>query len=135
MPRKSKLVHDPSNPAPDEVRAWAYDADAPEPCYDWDLMLCWVQHEPAYLELASDESCPKRRYFLAVLYLMVGDAVRTKFRSRPRPIVEGLIARGDAYSHPDIRLWQKRSSELLEVPERFDYEQWCGGGLARESCT
>ena len=69
------MVHDPWNPMPDEVREWAYDAEALAPCEDWDLALSWAQHERAYLELASDEACPKRRYFLAVLYLMVGDAV------------------------------------------------------------
>lgn len=131
MPRKRKLVHNPWNPTTDEVRVWAYDANALAPCQDWDLALCWVQHERAYLELASDESCPKRRYFLAVLYLMVGDAVRTDYRNRPRPIIDSLIARGDAYEHPDIRLWQERSRNLLEDSTLFDYEKWCAGGFAR----
>jgi len=101
-------MQNPWNPMPDEVRAWAYDPTALDPCEDWDLALCWAQHERAYLELASDDSCPKRRYFLGVLYLMVGDAVRCGFRSRPRPIIEGLIDRGSEYRHPDIKLWQAR---------------------------
>jgi hypothetical protein len=104
-----------------------------EPCQNWDPALCWAQHERAYLELASDEACPKRRYFLGVLYLMVGDAVRTGFRSRPRPIIEGLIARGDGYAHPDIKLWQERSRQLLKHPELFDYGNWCAAGYAKGS--
>jgi len=117
---------------PDEVREWAYDSDALEPCQDWDLALCWVQHERAYLELASAEACPKRRYFLGVLSLMVGDAVRSGFRNRPRPIIEGLIDRGNEYRHGDIKRWQARCRELLKHTELFDYDEWCGGGLARE---
>src|SRR5262245_32200531 len=126
-------MHDPWNPMPDEVREWAYDAESLEPCQDWDLALCWAQHERAYLELASDEACPKRRYFLALLYLMVGDAVRSEFRHRPQPIIEGLIDRGNEYRHRDIKQWQARSRELLKHQGLFDYDEWCGGGLVRES--
>lgn len=67
---------------------------------------------------------------LGVLYLIVGDAVRSDFRTRPRPIVEALIDRGDDYKHPEIRRWQQRSRELLLDPTLFDYMLWCGGGHA-----
>ncbi len=117
---------------PDEVRKWAYDPNILEPCQDWDLALSWAQHEPVYLELASDDSCPARRYLLGVLYLMVDDAVRTGFRTRARPLIEGLIARGEHYKHPDIKRWQERSRQLLNHPEQFDYGQWCAGGFANE---
>jgi hypothetical protein len=133
MPRRIKLIYDPWNPTPDELRAWAYDTNAVEPCQDWDLVLCWAPHVNAHLELASDESCPKRRYFLAILYLLVGDAVRTNFRNHLRLSIEDWIARGDVHTHPAIRLWQERSRRLLEAPEQFNYEQWCAGGFARET--
>jgi len=120
---------DPWNPTPDEIREWAYTPGALEPCQDWELALAWTRHERALLELASDESCPARRYILSVLYRIVGDAVRSDFRSPARPIIEGFIRRGDEYRHPDIARWQARSEELLHRPELFDYEQWCGGGL------
>jgi hypothetical protein len=122
---------DPWNPSPDEIRAWAYSPGAIEPCQDWDLALSWCQHEKALLETASDDSCPNRRYMLGVLYLIVGDAVRTGFRSRPRPIIEGLIARAREYGHPDVREWGRRSLELLATSTDFDYDLWCGGRLAR----
>ena len=121
---------DPWNPTPDEIRAWAYTPGAVEPCQDWDLALSWSLHEKALLETASDDSCPNRRYMLAVLYLVVGDAVRSDLRTRPRPVIEGFLDRAGQYDHPDIRLWERRSRELLANPARFDYECWCGGGLA-----
>jgi len=124
-------MHDPWNPTPDEVRAWAYNSSAVEPCQDWDLALAWSRHEQALLECAADENCPNRRFLLAILYLITGDAVRSGFRSVKRPIIEGFIARGDDYVHPDIRLWQQRSRELLEHPETFDYQRWCAGGFTR----
>jgi hypothetical protein len=62
------------------------------------------------------------------LYLVVGDTVRCDFRSRPRPIIEGFLARSREYHHPDIELWRRRSEELLANPSSFDYGLWCGGG-------
>jgi hypothetical protein len=124
---------DPWNPTHDEILRWAFDRKAFEPTQDFDLALSWAKGlERTYLELASDDDCPKQRFFLAVLYLMVGDAVRGKFRSIARPKVEGLIDRGDAFDHPLIRLWQTRSRRLLEHPKTFSYAAWCGGGLARD---
>ena len=122
---------DPWNPFPDEIREWACAEGVVEPCEDWSLALSWGGQERALLECAADAHCPKRGYFLSVLYLMVGDAVRTDFRVRARPIVEGFIGRSDRYPHPDIRLWQQRSRHLLTHPNEFDYSLWCGGELAR----
>jgi hypothetical protein len=124
-------MHDPWSPSPDEIRTWAYTPNAEEPCQDWDLALLWSCHEKALLECASDDACPNRLRMLATMYLVVGDAVRSKFRSRPLPIVEGFIERGDEYRHPSIQLWQRRSRALLRDPSTFEYDAWCAGGLAR----
>lgn len=121
---------DPWNPQPEEIRAWAYEPDAVEPTQDFDLALSWSRHEKAYLDLASDPACPSRRYFLRVLYLVVGDAVRTGYRTVPEPVVRGFVEQGSRYEHPDIREWQARSRALMADPTRFDYERWCAGGYA-----
>ncbi|MBW3542472.1 MAG: hypothetical protein KY476_19590 [Planctomycetes bacterium] len=122
-------MRDPWNPAPDEIRDWAYDADALAPCEDFDLALAWTRHEKALFECASDGRCPKRDFFLRVLYLIVGDAVRSNYRSIPRPIIEGFIARADDYRHLAIQVWQLRSRDLMKHPDRFEYNAWCAGGL------
>ena len=123
-------MSNPWNPTPQEIRSWAYDADAADPCQDWDLALSWLQDESVYLNLATDEACPKRRFFLSLLYLIVGDAVRTGFRTHRKQIVLGLIERGNEFSHPDIVAWQRRSRELIANPEKFEYGAWCGGQFA-----
>ena len=125
-------MRDPWNPSSDDVRAWAREADAVEPCEDWDLALSGARHDAAYLELASDPACPARGYLLSVLYLIVGDAVRSGFRTAGRADIEALLARGAGYPHPDIARWRRRSAELLAHPETFSYEAWCAGGLARD---
>jgi hypothetical protein len=66
------------------------------------------------------------------LYLLVGDAVRSGYRSLARQLLEVIVERGDECSHRDVALWQTRSRELMRHPERFEYEAWCGGGLARQ---
>ena len=125
-------MKDPWNPSASEIRDWAFDAGAIEPTQDFDLAIAWTQDERLYLDLASNDDCPKRRFFLAVLYLMVGDAVRSDFASQPRPIVDGMIANGDNFVHPDIQKWQQRSRRLLANPSTFNYDDWCGRRLARE---
>lgn len=129
-PALSEIMIDPWNPSPHEIRSWAYDPDAVDPCQDWDLALSWLQDESVYLSLAADDRCPKRRFFLSLLYLMVGDAVRTGFRVKPKPIVMGFIQHGNSYPHPDIIAWQQRSRELIANPKAFEYDAWCGGQLA-----
>ena len=126
-------MNDPWNPSAEEVRDWAYNAEALEPCEDFDLALEWSRHERVLLECAADIHCPKKEYFLGVLYLIVGDAVRTEYRSLPRPILEGFIGRGNEYPHPTIQKWQHRTRELMKNPDSFSYDLWCAGGLARAS--
>lgn len=124
---------DPWNPSHAEVVAWAFDAESMEPTQDFDLALSWRRGlEKTYLDLANDGDCPKQAFFLHLIYLMVGDAVRANYKSVPRPSVEGFVELGDAYDHTGIRAWQKRARSLLKDPTTFSYEAWCAGGLARQ---
>ena len=125
------MMFNPWHPSTDEIREWAYDPEALEPEQDWDLILAAERHEKLYLDLASDEVCPNRQYFLDILYLIVGDAVRTDYRVLAQYHVDGFLQRAEAYSHPDIRLWCERARYLMAHPATFDYESWCAGGLAR----
>ena len=126
---------DPWNPQREEIRAWAFDPEAEEPTQDFDLALRWARHERAYLDLASDPTCPARRYFLSILYLIVGDAVRNGFADEPEPVIRGFVDRGSHYDHPDVLAWQERSRGLMADPSSFDYEAWCAGGFARRGAT
>ena len=129
-------MNNPWSPSPDDVRDWAQSTPNPwsdEPCEDWPLALTWAQHEKAYLELASDNSCPAQTYMLFILYFIVGYAVHSGLKPSQQTIIEGFITLGDQYPHPDILKWQQRSEKLLNNPKTFDYEQWCGGGYVRHA--
>jgi hypothetical protein len=124
MPEKPAQFQDPWNPTQDEVRAWAYDAETFEPDQDWELSMSLDIHESVLLECAGDPNCPKQSFMLRVLYLNVGDAVRTGFKSTPREIVEGVLARADACPEPLIQLWLERSRELIAHPKQFKAAWW-----------
>jgi hypothetical protein len=128
-------MEDPWNPSAKEIEGWAFDAQSLEPEQDWDLALCWKREETLYLELASNEECPKRKYFVHILYLIVGDAVRAEYKNVPKPIIEGFVERGSQYSHPDIKTWAQRSKQLMKNPTLFNYEEWCAGKHAQIQFT
>ena len=127
------MFTDPLDPEAAELRAWAYAPDAEEPCQDFDLMLANTGREDLFVEFAGDDACPTREWFLSVLYLMVGDAVRTGFGTLSEPGVRTLLARADAVDSTPLRRWQQRSLCLMDDPGSFDYEEWCAGGLARRA--
>lgn len=126
------MFNDPWNPSSAEVRAWAYTPGAVEPCQDWDLALSWAGHEREYLELVADPACPNSEYFLRVLYLMVGDAVRSGFRTVSESVVRGFVELAADSRSQQLQLWRARALRLLKHPEEFEYEAWCGGGLTQE---
>lgn len=64
-----------------------------------------------YLEFARQTDCPKPEALLSVLYLIVGDAVRTGYQSRSLEQVEELLAKAQA--HPLLDLWIQRSRNLM----------------------
>lgn len=121
-------VENPVEPTEAEVRAWAYDADSLEPMQDWDLII-WGAVDPGLLvELAADPDCPKRSYFLRCLYGRTGDEVRTgRLDAGTWDVVDRFIASDDSA----LSRWAARSMTLRSQPELFEYEDWCGGELAR----
>jgi hypothetical protein len=84
------------------------------------------------MRLASAEDCAKQEYFLSLLYLIVGDAVRTEYRTRNREDIERLLAEAELRfpAHP-IHIWVQRSRALIAGEQPFSYMDWCAGVLAR----
>lgn len=116
-----------------KVREWAYDENEPPPSQDHDLMLITLEINDLLLELAADDSCPKQQDFLACLYLLVGDAVMTKGVGTSFDELEALFKLAEEEKNPRIKTWIQRSKHLLSRPEEFEYDSWCGGGLAAKS--
>ena len=121
---RSAAMHDPFNPSPNEIREWAYDADALQPCQDFDLILKWTQHERRSwcvwtINVQSKTfSCGSLQLVTPYVATTVDTATdpRRAYQSWRR------------YPHPKIQMWQTRSRELMKQPDRFEYEAWCAGG-------
>ncbi len=121
-----------SHPTAGELRVWAYESGVFAPVEDWDLIISWLPYERLFLAFAADDRCPNAGFFLSLLYLIVGDAVRSGFTYKSKDDVMGLLNLADReFPKGVIFLWVQRSRNLLEHPETLRYEDWCAGGLAR----
>ena len=121
-----------SNPIAEDIRRWAFTPDAEEPVQDWDLLLATTDQQELFMELASNDACPNADYFLSVLYIIVGDALRTNYRTLSQGRIEALLKKAEAkFPKRCIYLWVQRSKQLMAHPESFHYDEWCAGVLAR----
>ena len=124
----------PVDPAPAELRAWAYHPDmvrlqAMPP--DWDLLVANDRLVSTLLDLALDGNCPARRFALHCLYIYAADAIRTKFRAHPRRRLRKLVEQAEDEGDDLLVTWAHNTRVLLAVPDLFDYRDWCEGGLVR----
>jgi hypothetical protein len=119
----------PYDPSDDELRQWAY-SGLDEPIEDFDLMVAEWDRAPLLIELASS---PARDFVFRCLYLIVGDAVRTTFHTSSREQIKTMLAGAAPAAATDrgVGRWIGESQRLLEHPERFDFDLWCDGGLAK----
>lgn len=128
-------IKDAWNVYKDELRVWAYDADAPWPDQDFDLSVAEMYFSDLIIEFAADHQCPKRLFFLGCAYLLVGDAVMTDYQSRSKNEVQSFLAAVKKQDQDSLNRLYERSVELLENPGIFDYDLWCGEGYANQGET
>lgn len=124
---------DVANPTADEIRRWAR-SRSPQPMQDWGLIISISDaHDLLLIELSTTAVGPKARFFLGMLYLIVGDAVRTQWKTRSKDSMLSLIGLGATSSHLPVKRWAERAHALVENPGVFQYGLWCGGGYARHT--
>jgi hypothetical protein len=121
---------DPYNPTEEEITSWAFDPEGLQPVQDWDLMVTRIVNGSLLLKLAGDTSCPQAHFFLRCLYLLVGDAVRSKWNTAKKSDVLKLLNSGARHSDPKVQRWAMLALDLTRHPEKFNYPDWCDGGLA-----
>ncbi|MFG2903290.1 hypothetical protein ACGFZH_40200 [Streptomyces zaomyceticus] len=123
---------DVANPTPAEMAAWAYAPEAQPPvAQDWDIIATRPAFGSLFLTFAADRRCPQRRFFLSCLYLLAGDAVRTRFWTMPEAVLSALTDEAMSVGEAWVGTWGARTRALLRSPESFEYEDWCDpSGLA-----
>ncbi len=125
-------MKDPWNPQKEEIRQWAYVSDAQWPDQDFNLSVAKVHFSDLIIEFAIDDDCPKRDFFLSCAYIIVGDAVRTKYVSHTKAEVEEFIERVKATKNEQMTLLHGRAIALVNNPSSFNYDLWCSGGYAKQ---
>ncbi|AIK36403.1 MULTISPECIES: hypothetical protein [Bacillus] len=121
-------MKDPWNPTTQEIIEWAYTEHAVFPEQDWDLSICDNAAE-IILSIASDTNCPNQTFFLHCLYLLVGDAIRTRGNTYNIESLQNILQSATNSTNSDIFKWVERSRTLLAKPETFCYDLWCDGGF------
>jgi hypothetical protein len=123
-------MREPANPTDTELRRWAF-SDEPWPMHDFDLIVAEIERVPVLVELTRS---PSRDFFVHCLYLAIGDAVRTRFNTASRAAVKSALDSATTLAANDLVVarWIADSRKLLASPDRFEYEQWCGGGRATQ---
>ncbi len=124
--RKSKkMFREVWNPTREEVVRWAFTPNVYAPDQDFELA---VVHAPELhnliLQCATDEACPQRFFFLSCLYVLVGDAVRSKWKMFPRATITNLIKKGQQAQATDVKKWAERAKQLIVEPTTYNYDQW-----------
>jgi len=126
--------HNPVDPSPAELRAWAFQPDSVPPHAmpkDWDLLVAGDRLIATLFELAMDESCPARMFALHCLYIYAADGITTNFRFHPRRRLRKFVKRAERLGDQHLLTWAHNCRALLAGPHLFDYRDWCEGGLVR----
>jgi hypothetical protein len=124
----------PVDPAPAEMKAWAYHPDSVRletMPVDWDLLVANDRLVTTLFELAFDTQCPARRFALHCMYIYAADAIRTGFRAHPKRRVKKFVEQAEEQGDAWLTGWAHNVRTLQNRPDLFDYYDWCEGGLVR----
>ncbi len=119
-------------PTEDELREWASDPEAEYPeemSQDWDLILAEIGYAPTLIKLACENS-PNRDFFLSCLYTLSGDCVRDQVDEKAISEIRQAFSLIPDGARQDIILWAKRSEDLFNKPNLYNYDDWGWGDLA-----
>lgn len=128
----SILFKDFVNPSKQEITEWAFSEDY-APTQDWELCICDDAEDVQFLiDLMKDSKCLKKSFFLATLYVFVGDIVRQHLLSAKKELGEvielqqllPILETARSSEDQDILLWAERSLKLIEYPESYEYSYW-----------
>lgn len=115
-----------------ELREWAYNPDRfVKTGQDFELTVSWLGRADIILECSSDNECPKQLFFLSRAYQIVGDAVSSSLVNPTEQEILNFIRRAEKTGNAHLLEFVWRARSLIENPSEFEYDQWCGGQLAR----
>ena len=120
---------DYTNPSIEEIKNWAY-SNEKWPHDEWDLFLSWTRELDLFIELATDQKCPKKVFFLHMLYYIVGTTFSEPTKTDKLNRIESYANKGRNSKHDDIKKWVSEVDLLLKGRKKYTYENWRGGLFA-----
>ncbi|MCB8976485.1 MAG: hypothetical protein H6657_03555 [Ardenticatenaceae bacterium] len=127
MPRRKnseKMFREVWNPTREEVLRWAYTPNVYTPTQDFELAVYTPELHDLILQCASDQACPHQDFFLSCLYVLVGDALRSKWKVFSETLIINLIMKGKQSPTLAVQMWAKRAEDLIAKPTLYNYDQW-----------
>ena len=125
-----RKMREPINPTREEIREWAFLHEPMEPEQDSGLHLAHLREFDLYVELAANDDCPSWGYFLRLLYFVVGDAIRTEYRTTSENDIHKILSLTEKHPKHRFHLFRQRAVALIANPQTFSYDEWCAGMLA-----
>lgn len=118
-----------------QLRTWAYSPDSFKSVgQDFELTVACLHRANVILECASDKNCPKQLFFVNCAYLIVGDLLRRSDNDDElERDVLAFVRKAEKTGNERLLEFAWRARSVIENPSEFDYDQWCGGLLARKS--
>lgn len=118
-----------TNPSATEIFEWAY-SDSPWPVEEWDLFLSWTQEIELFIELATAHACPRRIFFLHMLYYTVGSTMSATRRDGSVARILWYASKGRNVTHGDVKTWVRNVDALVKGGIPYRYKDWRAGRLA-----
>lgn len=123
-----------ANPTSEDIKSWAY-SQSEWPHDEWDLFLSWTKEVELFIDLAADHKCPKRGFFLHMLYYLVGVTFNEPCKADAIAQIEAYVKKADGQKHGDIRKWVENVDALLKGKQKYEYANWRGGRYAQYQFT
>lgn len=126
-------MNDPWNTTIKELTEWAYNPNCVWPTQDFDLSIGDLCYSEVILKFAADDLCPTQDFFLSCAYLIIGDAVRSKYNTAKESDIENFLNDAEKTHNKHLLVLSNHAKKLIQNPSSFDYDKWCMGELAKES--
>lgn len=125
------MIYPFTAPSSLSITKWAYQTSKSETLPDWDEMITTLENADLLLKLVSDLKCPRRASVLRCLYTLVGISASRHIDVEIVKIKE-LLDKAKYSPDKAIVHWVEKSRMLLGDLKKFDYIEWCKGGLSEK---
>lgn len=113
------------------ITKWAYQKSKLKSMAEWVELITTIENADLLFTLVLDQKCPQRASVLRCLYSLVGTSA-SKHDEMDIAKINMLLDKAQSSSDQVILNWVNRSRIILKDLKKFDYTEWCQGGLSEK---